>query len=183
MNKTALCIIPVVLLSLFLTVFTNMEKTKTGRTIASTVQQVNVANIGKYKLSFEDSDIDGGDYWMIDAIMLTSEPYAPSSAVGASEILTENHSSIRVADNRVDISGHRVMITSDEAMQIAKSLAVDESVLVVDSVNNRVGVGTSEPGAMLHVSGGDVYFSGTSPYGFRYDDTNGRVGPRTQLIL
>jgi len=65
---------------------------------------------------------------------------------------------------KVIISGSDAALNS---LDITQDLTVDTNTLHVDSSNNRVGIGTTSPGAKFHVSGGgfDVYtdYSATNP--------------------
>ena len=76
---------------------------------------------------------------------LSGENYAVFTENGAATFYYDNGTKLATTSTGIDVSG----------TVVADGLTVDTSTLVVDSTNNRVGVGTTSPSSALETVGGD----------------------------
>ncbi|MDP8212913.1 MAG: hypothetical protein P9X22_06460, partial [Candidatus Zapsychrus exili] len=77
------------------------------------------------------------------------------SATGVNLLIDSATGTLDIDDTTIDLSTQAVGVTLNN---VANALNVDSDTFTVDAINNRVGIGTSAPQAVLHVIGDEARY-------------------------
>ena len=103
---------------------------------------------------FIDGVYQSKSNYSISGTTLTFSTAPPTGT--AVEVMTFTQTDINVpVDGTVTSAKLSGALTTPAALTVTGALTVDTNTLVVDAANNRVGIGTSSPSALMHLKGAD----------------------------
>ena len=109
----------------------------------------------------------------------TNEPVEINNCTSSFLIGTCTGAHVEMDTNSLQAKGTNTTVATLNLQELGGNLQVDGSTLVVDSTNNRVGIGDSNPDYMLDVTGSFSVGIDALDAKFFVDSANGRVGVNT----
>lgn len=123
------------------------------RNVSSTplVNGIDSSSTINYEWYFKSHDSTTYDLWVRPSATVQTNIKVTSSTYIELESEPSSSGAIACANGLINMSGN---IVASQNLTVSGSITVDTDTLVVDSVNDRVGVGTTSPDAKLNVKSG-----------------------------